>query len=131
MDGFLKTAASAIVTLVLYLTVSKHSKDLSTIIIAISCIMIAVTALHYLQPVISFFTQLRSIGKFDKETITILLRCVGIGILAEIVSLICVDSGNSALGKTLQLSGSIVILWLSLPLFTKLLELVEEILLFV
>ena len=131
MDGFLKTAAGAIVTIVLYLTISKHSKDISIIIVTITCVMIAATAMHYLQPVISFFSQLKSMGKFDAESMNILLRCVGIGILAEIVSLICTDAGNSALGKTLQLTGGVVVLWLSLPLFTKLLELVEEMLLFV
>ena len=131
MDGFLKIVAGTIVTIVLCLTVSKQSKDISAIIVGVACVMIAVTALSYLHPVISFFSQLRSMGKFDFEIMSILLRSVGIGIITEIISLLCIDVGNAALGKTLQLTGGAAILWLSLPLFTKLLELIEEVLLVV
>ena len=131
MDGFLKTAAGALVALVLYLTVAKQSKDIATIIGILSCVLIATAAMHYLQPIISFFSRLRSIGKFDPECMLILVRCVGIGLLAEIISLICTDAGNAAMGKTLQLMAGTVILWHSLPLFTKLIELVEEVLLLV
>ena len=58
----------------------------------------------------------------------IVMRSVGIGLLSEITLHICTDSGNTALGKTLQILGNAIILWLSLPIFTKIIELIEEIL---
>jgi len=131
MDSFLKSAAGVMITLMLYLTVAKQSKDLAVLTGVAGCIMIAVIAVEYLQPIISFFGRLQSLGKFDSEYIEILLRCVGIGILTEIISLICADAGNAALGKALQITAGITILWISLPLFTKLIGLVEELLLFV
>ena len=130
MDGFLKTAACVLITLVLYITIDKKAKDVAVVIGAVACVMIAIATMAYIQPVISFFNQLQSIGKFDSESMLILLRCVGIGILAEIISLICVDAGNAALGKVTQYSAGIFVLWLSLPLFKKLIELIEGILLF-
>ena len=129
MDGFLKTTACVLITLVLFITIDKKAKDIAVVIGAVACIMIAIVTMTYIQPIISFFHQLQSIGNFDPESMSILLRCVGIGILAEIVSLICTDAGNAALGKMIQLSAGIVVLWLSLPLFKKLIELVEGILL--
>ena len=57
-----------------------------------------------------------------------LLKIVGICFTAEIASLICEDSGNAALGKALQSLAGAVILYLSLPMLTKLLDLVEGIL---
>ena len=39
--------------------------------------------------------------------------------------MICEDSGNGALGKALQFLASAVILYLSLPLLSKLLDIVE------
>lgn len=129
MDGFLKTTACVLITLVLFITIDKKAKDIAVVIGAVACIMIAIVTMTYIQPIISFFHQLQSIGNFDPESMSILLRCVGIGILAEIVSLICTDAGNAALGKMVQLSAGIVVLWLSLPLFKKLIELVEGILL--
>ena len=58
----------------------------------------------------------------------ILLKAVGIGLVSEIAGLVCTDAGNGSLGKTLQLLGSAVILYLSLPIFTAMLELIREIL---
>jgi hypothetical protein len=53
---------------------------------------------------------------------------VGIGIMTEIGGLICTDGGSSSLGKTVKMLGSAVILWLSLPLYAKLMELLQKIL---
>lgn len=131
MDGFLKLAAGVLIALVLYITVLKQSQHIATIIGIVACVMVAAAAMNYLEPVIEFFRQLQSIANIDTEIISILLRCAGIGILTEIISFICADGGNAALGKTLQMAGSIIVLWISLPLFAKLLGLVEEMLLFV
>lgn len=125
----MKAAAGAIITVVLYLSLEKQAKDIALIVSIIACVMVAAVSLEYLQPIISLFTKLQSLGKFDFESVAILLRCVGIGISSEIISLICSDSGNAALGKTLQFSAGIIILWVSLPLLTKLIELIEGILL--
>ena len=88
----------------------------------------SVAALQYIRPVLDFFTQLQSVGNWDSELMRILIKAVGIGILSEITALICADSGNAALGKSLQILTTAVILWLSLPLFTGLLELVSQLL---
>ena len=48
--------------------------------------------------------------------------------IAEIAALLCSDAGNTSLGKTLNILSGAVILWLSLPIFNKLLELLENIL---
>jgi hypothetical protein len=54
------------------------------------------------------------------------MKYVGIVLLAEIIGHICTDAGNAALGKTVQLLATTAVLWLSLPLFSKLMELIEQ-----
>ena len=106
----------------------KTGKEFSLLLtIAVVC-MIAGIAVVFLQPVIAFIEKLISIGDFDSDMLKILLKAVGIGLLADITGLICADAGNSSLGKILQILASAVILWLSIPLFTSLIDLVEEIL---
>ena len=46
----------------------------------------------------------------------------------EITSLICTDAGNAALGKSVQILATCGILWLSIPLFTSLIDLLNKIL---
>lgn len=130
MDGFIKAAVCVFITLILYLTIEKHSKDMAVILLTLACILLAIIAVAYVQPIITYFTNLRCMQNIDAECISILLRCVGIGIAAEIISLICIDAGSAGLGKIMQITAGVAVLSTSMPLFSRLIELVEEILLF-
>ena len=128
MDVFIKAAGGVLIALVLYLILAKQGKDFSLLLSVAVCCMVAGAAMTYLEPVIVFFKKLQALGQIDTEMLTIILRAVGIGLLSEITCLICTDAGNAALGKTLQLLASAVILWMSVPLFNSLITLVEEVL---
>ena len=76
---------------------------------------------------VDFIRQLQENTGIDPQFVRILLKSVGIGLVAEIAGLICTDAGNAALGKTIQILATAVILWLALPLMGALLELVRRI----
>ena len=128
MDIFLKTAAAVLVTVILYLTISKQNKDISMMIAITGCCLVVLAAITYLKPVIEFINRLKSMIGIETELVNLILKAVGIGMIAEITSLICADSGNASLGKSLQILASAVILWISLPIFDQLLELLNHIL---
>ncbi len=128
MDVFIKACAGILVTLVIYLLLAKQGKDFSVLLTVFVCSVIAITAIHYLEPVMDLLSQLQTVGKLNPETFSILLRAVGISLLSELVMSVCSDAGNAALGKTLQLLASAVVLWMSVPLFKSLISLIEEIL---
>lgn len=128
MNTFLKITAAVLVTALLSLVISKQSKDFSVLLVLAACSMTVVITMQYMEPVIALMQKLSSMANLDNELLKILLKSVGIGILAEIVSLICTDSGNATLGKTLQISAAVIILYLSTPLFINLIDLIEEIL---
>ena len=128
MDIFLKAGASALITVILCLIVSKRDKDFGLLLTLAGCSLLLIMAITYLEPVFSFFNCLQTAGNMDSDVLAILLKTVGIGLLSEICSLICADVGNSALGKSLQILATALILWISMPLLTKLMDLVGEIL---
>ena len=115
-------------TVVICLILSKQGKDYALVLVICVCCMVAAVAIDYLQDIIYFIERLQSVGNLNTELIEILIKAVGIGLLSEITSLICTDSGNSALGKSLQILSTAVILWLCLPLFSELLDVVEGVL---
>ena len=128
MEVFWQGAAAVLVAVVLGLTLNRHGKEMNILLTISVCCMVACGAMWYLKPVIRFLRQLQDIGQLDNQMLQILLKAVGIGLVGEIAALICSDAGNGALGKTIQLLTSSTILWLSLPLLTTLLDLVQEIL---
>ena len=113
----------------MYLVLQKQGKDISVLLTVSVCCMVAISAFRYLETVLNYVKKIQSIGKIDSQIFTTLLRATGIGLLSEIVCAVCNDAGNATLGKVLQFLASVVILWLSLPLFTSLIDLIEEILL--
>lgn len=117
-----------LLTVIVGMALGKQGKEVGLLLTLAVCCMVAGLAIAYLTPVISFIRQLQSVGQLDGQMLEILLKAVGIGLIGEIASMICADSGNSALGKALQLLSAAVILWLSLPMLQQLLELLQDIL---
>ena len=128
MDLFIKTIACIFFAIVLFVTLNKQTKDMAMLLSVGVCCMVGIIAFRYFQPIIIFLNTLQERTGIDRAFFQILLKTVGIALLGETSSHICNDAGNSSLGKMLQFLTSAVILWLSLPLFEKLLELVDGVL---
>lgn len=126
MDTILKAIAGVLIALVVCIILAKDNKDFTVLVTITVCCMLAVVAIAYLTPVVQFFNRLESLGQLNPDLIGVILKAVGIALLGEITGNICADTGNGALGKTLQILSSAVILWMALPLFTSLIELVEK-----
>ena len=128
MDIFIKAVAGVLIATVVTLILSKQGKDYSILLVICVCCMVTAVALGYLEEIVEFLQLLQEKGNLNGYFIAILLKAVGIGILSEITCMICTDSGNAAMGKVVQFLSSAVILWLCIPLFTQLIELVESVL---
>ena len=127
MSLFWKAAAAVLLAVVLGLSLGKQ-KDIGVLLTMAVCCMVAMIAISYLEPVLDFLRELETLGDLQGDMLGILLKAVGIGLVSEIAGLVCTDAGNGSLGKTLQMLGSAVILYLSLPIFTAMLELIREML---
>ena len=128
MTSFFQAAAAVLLSVILILAIRGQGKDLGLLLSLFICCCVGCIAMAYLKPVIAFIQQLRSVGNLDSEMLAVLLKVVGTAMIGEIAALVCVDAGNAAMGKALQILTVAAILWLSLPMFTALLDLVETIL---
>ena len=128
MGIYLKACAAVLLSVVMILIVGKSSKDFALVLTVMICCMVAMAAMEYMQPILEFLSKIENIGSLDHNMIRILLKVAGIGLISEICSLVCADSGNASLGKVMKLMGSSVMIWLSLPLYAMLIELLQRIL---
>ena len=128
MTLFVQCSAGALVAAILGLALEKQGKDMALLLTVGVSVMILAVAISYLAPVMAFLEELRVLGNFSSEMVSALLKILGMGILTEAAAMVCADAGNSSLAKALQLLGSMVILWLSIPIFSALMDLVREIL---
>ena len=125
---YLQICGGVLLALILVLTLKSTAKDISAVLTVAVCCIVALSALQYLKPVLTFLQTLENLGRLDGNLLTTMLKVTGIGLISEIANLVCKDAGSESMGKSLQLLGTAVILYLSMPLFTALIELLQKIL---
>lgn len=128
MEDYFRAVALTLTALMLILSLKSGAKGVAELLALALGVMVLTLALRYLQPVADLLGQIRSLGALSDEMLQIVLKAVGISVTAEIATLLCEDCANAALGKSLQFLATAVILCLSVPMLTALLELVEQIL---
>ncbi len=128
MDKFFQAVALSLLAVILILVLQKQGKESAVLLSLLVCCTVGAAAFAFLEPVLELMERLQRIGSLDDPILHSLIKIVGIAITGEVASLICTDAGNASLGKVLSFMGTCVILWLSIPVLTTLLELVEGIL---
>ena len=128
MADYLRWTAAVLIGLILSLVISKQSKDMSLLLTLAVCVLVCLGALEFLEPVTELLRELRRLGGLDSEAVSILMKASAIGLLSELMGLICADVGEGALGKALQILSNAAVLWLSIPLLRQLITMVGEVL---
>ena len=128
MDSFFKIAAGTMLALILIIAVGRQEKGISVLLSMLVCCMIALSALHHIQPIMDFMIKIEASSGLQSLGLSRLLKITGIGFVAEIASAVCQDAGNASLGKELQILACVVMINLSLPLLETMLELIQMIL---
>ena len=128
MEAYFKAIGAVLIAVILILALRREGREIGQLLSVLACVLVAMVALSYFRPIVNFVQTLKRVGNLNGEMVGILLKVVGISVTAEVAALICDDSGNTALGKTLQLLATAVILCLSVPLLNQLLTLIEGIL---
>ncbi len=126
MDLFWKAIGAALICAILALLLAKQAPDMGLLMTLAGCCLIALAAMNYLGQITDFLARLEQSTGLDQALVGLLMKIVGLGIVGEFAVMVCTDAGNTALGKVLQLLTSLAILWVSLPLFEALLELIDR-----
>ncbi len=128
MGTFFQGAALVLLALVLSSLLREQGKPMAGLLSMGVCAMVLILAMAYLSPVVDFLAQLEQLAAMQEDMVGILMKVTGISLIGEVAALLCQDSGNAAMGQAVKLLGSFVILWLSIPIFEALLDLVQRIL---
>lgn len=78
--------------------------------------------------IISLLETLASKASINNQFLLILLKITGIAFLTEFAVSICKDSGESAIATKIDLGGKIIIISMSIPIISAILELIVKIL---
>lgn len=126
MDDFWKTTALILLSVVLSLSVGKTEPDISAVLGMVALCIAACAAVTILEPVLDYLVELQRVFDLPEGLVSVLLKAVGIALVAELSASICTDAGSASLGKMLQILGGTVVLSLSIPMFRTLMTIIKE-----
>jgi stage III sporulation protein AD len=117
-----------LLSVILWVVLSRQGKDYGLLLSLLVCSMVMLAAVTYLRELIAFMERLADIAKLQQGALKILLKVVGIGLVTQVVDMVCQDAGNQSLGKTLRFLSTSVILWIALHLLQEMLTMIETLL---
>ena len=126
MDDFWRTTALVLLTVILSLSLDKTERDISAVMGIVALCIAACAAVTILNPVLNYLVELQRLFHLPDDLISILMKAVGIALVAELSASICADAGNASLGKMLQILGGAAVLTLSVPMFRTLMTIIKE-----
>lgn len=128
MDTVFKIVAGVMVSLILLVVLERGEKHIATLLALAICCMAVVLSAEFLQPIIQLIKQLQRTAEMDSFLLSQLIKSVATATICEVTATLCAESGYASLGKTLQYVGTSVILYLSIPLMTELMEMITDLL---
>ena len=128
MELILKIIGIGLVTCFAILIIKPVKTDFAVLLGIVGGVIILALVTNYLSSVFSTFGTIITKTGLNRNLFSLVLKVVGIGYLTEFASSLCSDCGNSGLADKMLFGGKVVLLVMSLPIITDILEIVVELL---
>lgn len=123
-----KIIGVGLVALILIIILKQYKPEFTIYVSIIAGAIILLMVMDKLYSIINLLSNISQKTGIGNEFLKIILKITGIAILTEFAVSICKDSGESAIANKIDLGGKIIIISISIPIITALLELVINIL---
>ena len=123
-----KIIGVGLIALIIVILLKQYKPEFVIYVSLIAGALILVMVLDKLTGIIDLLSNLSSKAGVSSQFLGILLKITGISFLTEFAVSICNDAGESAIANKIDLGGKIIIIAISVPIISALLELIIKIL---
>ena len=124
----IKIIGIGLTALVIIIVVRQYKPEFTLYISLLAGALILLFIMQKLEGIIDLLTTLSNKTAINNEFLTLLIKITGIAFLTEFAVSICKDSGESAIANKVDMGGKVIIVSMSIPIISSLLETVIEIL---
>ena len=118
----------ALIALVIIILLKQYKKEFAIYISLLAGILIILLVMDKFEGIINLIESIANRSSINTEFIGLILKITGIAFLAEFAVSICNDSGETAIASKIEIGSKIIIISMSIPILSSLLELVLKIL---
>src|SRR5689334_8654910 len=116
-----------IVSMLLVIVLKAQRPEIAIQVSIVTGIVIFLLVASKLSIVIDLIMKYSEKVNIDAIYLTTLLKIIGIAYITQFGAEVCTDAGESAIASKIELAGKVIIIMLSIPIITSLLDLVINI----
>ena len=128
MDEIIKIIGIGLIALVIVVILKQYRPEYTIYVSIIAGVLILFLAMEKLSGIISLLQSISDKTYINKQFLGILLKITGIAIITEFSVSICTDAGEKSIASKIEIGSKVIIIAMSIPIVSSLLELIIEIL---
>ena len=117
-----KIIGVSFVTLIFTIVLKEYKKDFAIYVVIIGGLLILFFSFETIKNIIDFINNLSNKTNINSDFIKLLIKITSISILIEFAVSICKDAGESAIATKLDLGGKIIVISMSIPVISSMLN---------
>ena len=124
----IKIIGIGLIALIVIIIIKQYRPEFAVYVSLIAGALILLLILDKMSGVINLLTNLANKTSIIKDFIFLLIKITGIAFLTEFAVSICKDAGESAIATKIDMGGKVMIVAISIPIISSLLETIVKIL---
>lgn len=124
----IKIIGIALIALIIIIMLKQYRPEYAIFISILTGILILFLVMDRLTGIINLIESIQNKFSINTQFIALLIKITGIAFLSEFAVSICKDSGEAAIASKIELGSKIIIVSMSIPIISSLLEIILKIL---
>ena len=122
-----KIIGIALIALIIIIMLKQYRPEYAIFISILTGILILFLVMDRLTGIINLIQSIQNKFSINTQFIALLIKITGIAFLSEFAVSICKDSGEAAIASKIELGSKIIIISMSIPIISSLLEIILKI----
>lgn len=124
----IKIIGIALIALIIIIMLKQYRPEYAIFISVLTGVLILFLVMDKLSGIINLIQSIQDKFSANTQFIALLIKITGIAFLSEFAVSLCKDSGEGAIASKIELGSKIIIVSMSVPIISNLLEIVLKIL---
>ena len=124
----IKIIGIALVALIIIVLLKQYEPEYTIYISLLAGALIILLVMDKLTGIINLLQSLANKTSINSTFLLLLIKITGIAFLSEFAVSICKDSGEAAIANKIEIGTKIIIISMSIPIITSLLEIILKLL---
>ena len=124
----IKIIGVGLIGLIVIMLLKQYKPGFVVYVSLLTGVIILTLVIDKLSGVVNIISNLSNQAGINNQFLLILIKITGIAFLTEFAVSICKDSGESAIASKIDFGGKILIIAMSIPIISSLLEMIIKIL---